>query len=226
MTLPEPPVIAWSEGEADYVIVFDAITSDTSEVTATLTTHPVEAGADVSDHKRPGPRRLTLEAIVSNSPLGDVPESGLGPSDVRLLSDGTYTAPFDRVRDVAESLRYLVESDILVSVSTAVADYDALSLVAVSSPKTDATDSVRFTIDAEEVRIVETRTVAASALPREDRGRQRTQNGAANAESAETGASDRRSILAAGLDSVQESANDPEASAALRGLAAAIGASR
>lgn len=219
MSLPEPPVIAWSEGERDFVIVFDAITADTSEVTATLTTHPVERGADMSDHKRPGPRRLTLEAVVSNSPLGDPPASGLGPSDVRLLADGTYSAPFDRVRDVAESLRYLVERDLLVSVSTAVADYDALSIISVSAPKTEATNAVRFTIDAEEVRIVETRTVAASALPREDRGRQRTQNGAANGETAETGSSDRRSRLAAALDSAE--AGDYGSA-----LASALGASR
>ena len=192
--MTEPPVITWEENGQEFVIVFDAIEADTTDATATLSTHPV---MDVADHKHPGRDILTLEARVTNSPLGDVPASGLGLPDVQLLEDGTYSAPFDRVRDVAESLFYLARRPILVQVSTAVKDHDSLSIVSVSAPKTDSTDSVRFTIVAEQVRIATTLTVAASALPREDRGSSRTQTGAAEGETDQGSASSRQSRLRA-----------------------------
>lgn len=182
MAIGQPPRIIWeSEPGGELLeIGFDAITAESHEVSAMLTTHPVESGQDLSDYKRPGARRLTLECFVTNTPLGSPPPSGLGPSDVRLDVEG-FTALFDRVRDVYESLRDLVERDILVDVATGATTYTDLSLVKVNAPKNSPVDGIRFTIEAEEVRIAETLLVEASA-PREPRARRRESQGSQEAE--------------------------------------------
>src|SRR5581483_4542634 len=51
---------------------FDAVTNEQTEHTATATEHPVEQGANVSDHVRDQLDRVTLEVVVSNTPVTDV----------------------------------------------------------------------------------------------------------------------------------------------------------
>lgn len=50
------------------VLRFDAITSEVQERTNLITEHPVESGANISDHIRPNLNKVTIEAFVSNSP--------------------------------------------------------------------------------------------------------------------------------------------------------------
>lgn len=56
------------DSEQTITVIFDAITSMTPEDTVDITDHPVEVGADVTDHARSKLGRLTLEAIVSMVP--------------------------------------------------------------------------------------------------------------------------------------------------------------
>jgi hypothetical protein len=53
---------------------FDIITSETHEAVMTITSHPVEKGADVVDHARPDPERITIEGYVSNKPSWSNPD--------------------------------------------------------------------------------------------------------------------------------------------------------
>jgi len=46
-------------------IVFDCSRTETHEAGLELTQHPVEGGADLDDHARPTPRRVSLEVVVS-----------------------------------------------------------------------------------------------------------------------------------------------------------------
>lgn len=57
------------EGAALY---FDVVEKEGLRHSATTTDHPVEDGANVSDHVRDMPDEVTLEVFVSNSPIKDV----------------------------------------------------------------------------------------------------------------------------------------------------------
>lgn len=51
---------------------FDAVTNEQTELSAKVTEHPVEEGANVSDHIRDELDKITLEVFVSNAPIKDV----------------------------------------------------------------------------------------------------------------------------------------------------------
>lgn len=53
----------------DEELHFDAVTTEQAEHTATATEHSVEQGANVSDHVVPGLDRITLEVVVTNTPI-------------------------------------------------------------------------------------------------------------------------------------------------------------
>lgn len=63
-------VLTWKDplGQAGSV-QFDVVTSDTYEAVMSVTSHPVERGAPITDHARPEPVKLSLEAFVSATPL-------------------------------------------------------------------------------------------------------------------------------------------------------------
>lgn len=52
-------------------ITFDLILSESHSHTSEITEHPVEVGANVTDHIRPLPTVLSLELFVTNSPVSE-----------------------------------------------------------------------------------------------------------------------------------------------------------
>lgn len=51
------------------IVTFDAIEAEQHESVAEITDHPVEVGANITDHIRPTPDRLSITAYTSNQPL-------------------------------------------------------------------------------------------------------------------------------------------------------------
>jgi hypothetical protein len=84
---------------------FDAIIGLTPEDVATLTSHPVERGVNVTDHLRLEPTRLSIEAIMSKTPrLSNAPTANqhgrveAAPLDITIHarpSDGQQTIDLD-----------------------------------------------------------------------------------------------------------------------------------
>jgi hypothetical protein len=62
--------IIW-EGDTGqtFNIAIDASIEETHESPTTITDHAVESGANISDHMRPDADRLTIEGIISNTPI-------------------------------------------------------------------------------------------------------------------------------------------------------------
>src|SRR5678810_739366 len=52
--------------------LIDATISEEHRYESETTDYPVERGANITDHNRPLPIEVTLEGIVSNTPIGDV----------------------------------------------------------------------------------------------------------------------------------------------------------
>jgi hypothetical protein len=63
------PTLYWSDDDgALQVVKLDVATSEEYADTLTVTDHPVEQGANVVDHAREDPERITVEGLVTNAP--------------------------------------------------------------------------------------------------------------------------------------------------------------
>jgi hypothetical protein len=58
------------------VLEFDAVPNESHVVSATVTEHPVEEGANMSDHAKPNLRVVTLEGVITNTPLNETTTQG------------------------------------------------------------------------------------------------------------------------------------------------------
>lgn len=59
--------LLWDNGASS--LFFDVVTTETQSKSSTITEHPVETGADVTDHVRINLDRVTIEGFVSNTPV-------------------------------------------------------------------------------------------------------------------------------------------------------------
>ncbi len=199
--------ISWStesrelEGEdltllsTDHELRFDVVTRVVHDGTSVLTERAVEDGAPISDHKRANPKRITIEAVVSNTPLDVPPPSGYGDSSTISITkseeDGAsvnvFSADFDRIEEVSSTLERLRLEATSVAISTRSRTYDAMQLIPVSEPtEVEDGDSAKFTLEFQQIRIARTRSVDAPA-PREPRGQLPQETGSQEGEDASRG---------------------------------------
>lgn len=215
------------------LISIDATMEEAHESSALVTEHAVETGANVSDHIRAENDRLTLNFMISNTPIkvpgshldgvtgqiapmdlffqtsprrsegnpkmvgSFVPGSFVGfgiktlPSKVSFdpqpLVRGTieaegatvlqFSGTFDRVRAVYEELLNLSRNGTLVQIVTGIRTYENMAIVSVSAPRDAAHgNAIVFSLNAVQVRLAETQTVAAPE-PEETRGRRNVARG-------------------------------------------------
>jgi hypothetical protein len=173
---PQKVLITWTfpDSSATGQVILDASLSEQHITTAEVTKHQVERGSDITDHIRPLPARLSLEAIVTNTPLG-VPETqadGVTGSiqDTTTTVNGqrvtfrsfVFSGTFDRVRDVFGDIVDAIQGAALFSVTTTLKRYENLACTNfVPTRNADKGNALHFTIDFEEIRLVDTQVVAA-----------------------------------------------------------------
>lgn len=170
----------------EHTLEFDVVTSETHEGASTMTKHAIEGGALITDHKIHEPRSVTIEAIVSNTPLDVPPPSGYARSTAITVSTSkeegrpavkVFSEAFDRIQDVIATLDRLRLEGTFVTLTTARRTYDAVQILRVTEPREpEDGDSQRFQIEIQEVRIAYTRSVEAPR-PREPRGDRRRDRG-------------------------------------------------
>lgn len=191
-------VISWTslgEGESDdadlsfeiteHTLVFDAVLAENHEGSAEITEHSVESGSPIADHKRALPRLVTIEGLVSQTPLDAPPPTGDASRSITASIQAndananvtSFSSTFDRIQDAFDQLDLLRITDTELTVSTRVKVYDSLQLIRIQTPRepTDG-DSVRFILDFKEINVAETRQVDAPQS-REPRGRNRRRRG-------------------------------------------------
>ncbi len=123
---------------------------------ADVTEHPVERGGVVTDNTRLKPPTLSLEGVVSDSPLGTVATdpSRTGSS----LPSEDALAKLMQIRDAREP----------VVITTALRRYENMGLVSLSIPKSAGTGkALRFKASFKQITIVSNkRTTVKTAAPR------------------------------------------------------------
>lgn len=170
-----------------HTLEFDAVMREEHSAESDLTEHVVESGAAISDHKRPKPRNISIEAIVSNTPLSFPPQSGFatgtitsevrpdtGPAQATVRS---FSGEFDRIQDVEQTLDRLRREAIDLTVETRVRTYENVQLLSVNIPRTDPEDAITVALSLREAFRASTLTVEAP-LPREPRGGAATETAA------------------------------------------------
>ncbi len=87
-------IVHWTDKRgASRSIAFSVVITETFEGKATITEHPVEKGANISDHVRDELDLLTLEVFVSNTPIGSYedPTESLNTQKIQVHRDGRVT---------------------------------------------------------------------------------------------------------------------------------------
>jgi hypothetical protein len=156
----------------------DAMMRITPTHQSQVTKHPVESGADVTDHMIASPVILTIEGIVSDTPL-----SGVNRGEFTL---GSSSADFTKPSSEAYALLVEIQrSKSLVDIISGVyPPFKNMALTSLTAPKSVGTgDALRFQATFQAINIV---TVSAKdkvtlvALPRE---RKKVNNGGSASDS-------------------------------------------
>ncbi len=173
--------IEWVDGTGNTLLVeLDATPTQAWESTAEVTKHPVETGSAIGDHVKPANDTITVEGILTNTPV-IVPATQMqgatrAPGTLDLPGGGSvsvqrWSGPFDRVSECRELLRSLVKAGLPATLSTGRREGlrfdDNLVLVRFRVDR-DATtgNSINVSLDFEQLRVVSTSRAAVPAIRR------------------------------------------------------------
>lgn len=137
--------------------------------TSEVTSHPVEKGADVTDHIRNNPHEITLECVVSDTPIGVIAQH-----ETRRVDDVTQAVFGEAIplpsSDAYERLRALHEAQPkrLVTIETSLDRFDNMALTSLGIPRSSqTTGGLTFEVRFVQVVIVANRRVVVPvAAPR------------------------------------------------------------
>jgi hypothetical protein len=158
--------------------------TETHSATATVTEHPVESGANITDYILPEPLQLLITGIVSDTPLGSKQIQraiDIGGTSVQVTQQETPTSATGFGRAAWAKLDAIRTAAKPVKVVTRDKTYDSMALVSLSVPKESKTGgALYFTAQFKQVRIVYNRTTrvvvakAPKAHKKQDTGKQPT----------------------------------------------------
>lgn len=147
-------------------IDIDAVVTETHLDEVEVTDHPVEIGVNISDHMRVKPAMITLDGLVSNTPLpaAGAPTTPMQAEDGVTYSTRSASQPA-RAGSAYQQLLALKTGGQLVTVVTALRSYDQMALVSLSVPRDAKTGNVlRFTAQLKEIRFASSQ-VAVISVP-------------------------------------------------------------
>ncbi len=140
-------------------IILDATVSATYSAKVDITEHPVEKGAGKSDHLRPKPETLTIEGIISNTPIAAAERKKLGDSMPR--------GGVGRAEQAFEALRRLKNGGETVTVVCTLGTFEEMAIESLDVPKNASTgDALEFTCTFKQVETTELKTVTVTRTPR------------------------------------------------------------
>ena len=155
------------------VITVDATVSETHSSEVEVTDHPVETGADITDHARPKPDQIQLDCIISNTPM-----PGANDPLTQKTQDGVV---FSSRGELDTSLAAQAYNDLLdlknhgtlIDVSSQLRRYENMVLKSLSVPVDAKTgQALRFTATLKEVTIVSNKETSV-----DDKGKKGTDLG-------------------------------------------------
>jgi hypothetical protein len=168
---------------------FDATLLEEFTRSADITTFPIESGAVLSDHHQPQPRAITLEVMVSDTPVKP-PNTLPGKTSAAPQPPGFSLGPIlyfagrvTRVVDTFDVLDGLLDNSILVNIVLfGDQEYKNMVISNMRAPRTaeDGT-SLTFTVDFLQVAFATTESSSLDAgTPKETKDEQKRDTGNRN----------------------------------------------
>jgi len=142
------------------LVNFDATISESHRKSNEVTSHPVEAGIDVSDHIRPQPEEIDINGIVSDTPLVYLPS-------LRATSpiEGDLTRPTERADAAYKEIQRVMDAGQLVTVVTKLREYEDMAITSFAVDRDASTGNVlNATLSLRQVVTVESQ-VTAEPIP-------------------------------------------------------------
>jgi hypothetical protein len=131
---------------------FDAYLKMTHTSRLTITEHPVQTGAAITDHAFLQPRELSIEVGMSNVARSFVP--------------GQFTGGYSRSVTAFQVLKDLQAMRVPIQVHTRLGLYQNMLIEVLSAPDDYMTlDGLRATVTFKEILVAQVRTVNISARP-------------------------------------------------------------
>ena len=191
MTLPAS-LFYRADGYTVGSIKFDLLISENHSIEAQVSEHPIENGATVSDHVRVLPRKGSIVGLVTNHPLTPSPtplpsefvekvsrighpgwlqslanqyttDAALTPKDFEAIPRLT-PGESNRARNTWELFKLLVARREPVTIMTGVEKYADVIVTKVGTSREAGTgDSLRFSVDFQEIKFVTLTEVALAA---------------------------------------------------------------
>lgn len=138
-------------------IQFDASVSETHTNSAEITQHPVEEGADISDHIRRLPEELSVNVIITNHPP-------IILASLRALPISGFGDPASRAEDAHTFLRTIMQNNQTVGFSTTLRDYTGMAITSMAVERDKDTGNIaNINMTMREVIIATTETVEPPA---------------------------------------------------------------
>lgn len=165
---------------AEASLLLDGAISETYDVEATATEHPVEEGADITDHIRPSLQRVMLDVVHSDYP---------GPSTARedIPSRDFEADSESRSQRARATINQLILHGTEVTIETGSHYYESMLLLTASEAvRHDSGDGYHASITAREILRVSTDTIDAPS-PRVERARATAAAGATDGDASEGG---------------------------------------
>lgn len=156
----------------DYVI--DAALTEEHTLDSEVTSFPVERGIDITDHVRRLPRTVSIEGIVSDSPLGLA-----AIARQVIIDDNALPSDVPPSIEAFAYLRQIYEAAQPVTITTSLGLYENMVMESLSIPRSAATGgALRFNATFREVRIVDVRRSRVRvSVPRASGTRRRGSSG-------------------------------------------------
>lgn len=157
------------------VVTVDVVTKAEHSDEVDATEHPVERGSNVTDHARPKPAQLTLDCVVSDTPLSraQARREVLLPDGSSFTSESEVEEQAGRADEAYQKLLAIKDAGTLVTVNTRRRTYENMLIVKLGVPEDAGTGhALKFTIDLRELRIVQSK-VSRVVVTKEPRGQGR-----------------------------------------------------
>ena len=137
----------------DGIVSLDCSISERHSASVEITKHPIEEGANPTDHAREMPLKLIIEGLVTNTPLSETDRNQRGVNDSETSSG--RPGAIGHAQDQFAKLREILSSRRAITVRTAIQTYESMIITSIETPR-DSTiaDAFKFTIMFEQVRFV------------------------------------------------------------------------
>lgn len=171
-----------SNGSPLVVIPIDVAKKEGHSFSNTVTDHPVEEGMNISDHSRPNPDLVTLECVISNTPLSN-------SAAQRILREGTFEFKVSSTEAVQaagaptvaraafDNLKLLRDQGALVTVATSLLLYKSVVIESLDITRdSKSTNALYFTMKLKQIRVV-TNALTRKVVAKDTRAQDKVKKG-------------------------------------------------